>query len=471
MALPDINDSLEISIKDNRERLQKSLRAGQLNIVNAVNNSANRIIASLRVGLLGQEASALGSQSLLGNEGTQDVLEDSNRGIMGVFLLNAKTLSVLESIKNVMTAQLQEQENLRLQGTEAEGPEGTSAEDDKDDKKLNPKIAGFLKFFGRLGIFAGIMAIGAAIAKNPNIIANVIEIGQRIIPTLFGLFGNIVDAIGTVLGDGTGGILKILEGDISGGLKQILVGEDGNGGLINAITKLIFDAINTIFGTDIKFDGFANYLNDLEEKLITWIDSNLPWFMRSKGTQISGAADRRIEEIDREVRASQVRAGRGGQNQEALDRIKELEAEKALLSTDEGAAQAARDAGLARIQELEEGIAEFEKFDDITGYELDRLEARKKELENLRSQFGVPLDVTQTGQTQSAANPSGNGSGQAVNQESQSASGVTVVVAPTTTSVDKSVNQSASTTIANPPSPSAPTRGLGRFFSQFSMGY
>ena len=456
MALPEINDSLELSIKDNRERLQKSLRAGQLNIVNAVNNSANRIIDSLRVGLLGQEVSVLEPQALVGDEETKDAIENGNRGV----------ISVLESIENVMARQLQEQENLRLQETAAEGAGGTSAEDDKDDKKSKsrfPKIGGFLKLLGPVGIFAGIAAIGTAIAKNPNIIANVIEIGQRIIPTLFGLFGNIVDAIGTVLGDGTGGILKIMEGDIGGGLKQIFFGEDGNGGIFNAIYKLIFDAINTIFGTDIKFDGFANLLKDIQEKLTSWIDSNLPWFLRSKDAQTSGAADRRIEEIDREIRASQARAGRGGQNQEAIDRIAELEAGRALLSTDEGAAQVVRDEAQARIQELEEGIARMEQFGDLTGGELNRLEARKEELENLRSQFGVPLDVTQAGQTQSAANPSGNGSGQAANQASQSASDVNVVVAPTTTSVDNSVRQSASTTIANSPNPSASNHGIARF--------
>ena len=156
-------------------------------------------------------------------------------------------------------------------------------------------ITRFVKLLAKGGLLFLLFAGFKTISENEELKKSLKELAttwkEKVVP----IFNDIFDAVapiatkqfdlsvkflGAALTDLAGGLKKIMEGDLVGGFKQILVGEDGNGGLVNSTIKFITDSINNVFGTNIEFKGLATFVQDLERSITDWIIKNTPEFLR-----------------------------------------------------------------------------------------------------------------------------------------------------------------------------------------------
>jgi hypothetical protein len=152
----------------------------------------------------------------------------------------------------------------------------------------------FLKFFMKGGLFFAIFASIAKLSDDPEFKKTLEDLGTALgnlavqlkaivvalAPIAAEIFTSLIQNLSLAITDLSGGFTKILEGDILGGLKQIFVGEDGNGGLFNAFAKFVTDGINALFGTDFKWEGLTKILNDLELAITEWVYKNIPEELR-----------------------------------------------------------------------------------------------------------------------------------------------------------------------------------------------
>ena len=116
---------------------------------------------------------------------------------------------------------------------------------------------------------------------NEKVVPLFNRIMEAVKPIIADVFTSAVDNLGKAITDLVDGITKIMDGDIFGGIKQIFVGEDGNGGLVNSLIDFIVDSINSIFGTEIKFDGLGKLFEDIMYAVETWIMESIPEEIRS----------------------------------------------------------------------------------------------------------------------------------------------------------------------------------------------
>lgn len=183
---------------------------------------------------------------------------------------------------------------------------------------------------------------------NEKVVPTFNRIVEAVKPIVAEVFTSAVDNLAKGITDLVDGITKIMDGDIFGGIKTIFVGEDGNGGLVNSLIDFIVDAINSIFKTDIKFDGLGKLFEDIMYAVETWIMESIP------------------EEI-RSLLGFQSRA------EKALDGLAMIEEEAPRI-----------DAAIARLEEKRANGIELSKQER---QELDMMKRKRTAMEESRKQF------------------------------------------------------------------------------------
>jgi hypothetical protein len=112
-----------------------------------------------------------------------------------------------------------------------------------------------------------------------------------IIEAVSTIFSTIGDHLTTFIGDAlisvtsgimdvVGGLGKLLTGDIGGGLKQMIIGEDGKGGLITMLGNVVLDAFSALGGIldDLGItEAFNTWLKGIIRPMLPERDSILAW--------------------------------------------------------------------------------------------------------------------------------------------------------------------------------------------------
>jgi|LWDU01.1.fsa_nt_gi hypothetical protein len=161
-----------------------------------------------------------------------------------------------------------------------------------------------LKIFGKAGVIGAVVMVVKGLYdkfQEGEFDTQIAELGtkwdklmislQPTIETLTTLFDVIFDHLITFVGealmtvadglmDVVGGLGKIFEGDISGGIKQLIMGKDGKGGIVNMLGNLVLDgfkAIGGILGDLGITEAFNTWLKDLIRPMLPEKDSMLAW--------------------------------------------------------------------------------------------------------------------------------------------------------------------------------------------------
>jgi len=112
-----------------------------------------------------------------------------------------------------------------------------------------------------------------------------------IIEAVSTIFSTIGDHLTTFIGDAlisvasgimdvVGGLGKLLHGDIGGGLKQMIIGEDGKGGIVTMLTNVVLDAFSALGGIldDLGItEAFNTWLKGIIRPMLPERDSIAAW--------------------------------------------------------------------------------------------------------------------------------------------------------------------------------------------------
>jgi len=97
---------------------------------------------------------------------------------------------------------------------------------------------------------------------------------------LTSFIGDALISVTSGIMDVVGGLGKLLSGDLSGGLKQMIIGEDGKGGIINMLGNVVLDAFSALGGIldDLGItEAFNTWLKGIIRPMLPDRDSILAW--------------------------------------------------------------------------------------------------------------------------------------------------------------------------------------------------
>jgi hypothetical protein len=97
---------------------------------------------------------------------------------------------------------------------------------------------------------------------------------------LTSFIGDALISVTSGIMDVVGGLGKLLSGDLSGGLKQMIIGEDGKGGIINMLGNVVLDAFSALGGIldDLGItEAFNTWLKGIIRPMLPERDSLLAW--------------------------------------------------------------------------------------------------------------------------------------------------------------------------------------------------